>query len=145
MRYAIRYRCGHEAEVNVYGKKKERERKLDLIKNRECVSCRARHETEHGYAALDGNEREVEWGMDIRQAILSMVSKRFTEEAMGIRHSEESGEITTEERDRRFQESDTRLIPILDGLMSETSSDWFLGRYKTGEDAVMKAVEDRYL
>ena len=69
-KYTITYRCGHTAEVQLYGKYEDRDKKIAWYKTIDCPECRAKARDEEakvkGYAELTGSEKQVRWANDIR-------------------------------------------------------------------------------
>ncbi len=69
-KYTITYRCGHTAEVQLYGKYEDREKKIAWYKTIDCPECRAKAQAvaseANGYATLEGSEKQVRWANDIR-------------------------------------------------------------------------------
>lgn len=69
-KYTITYRCGHTAEVQLYGKYEDREKKIAWYKTIDCPECRAKAQAAaleaKGYATLEGSEKQVSWANEIR-------------------------------------------------------------------------------
>lgn len=81
-KYTITYRCGHTAEVQLYGSYKDRERKIAYYKTIDCPECRANKANEdakeNGYAVLTGSAKQVGWASDIRAAKMAEADKLAT-------------------------------------------------------------------
>ena len=73
-KYTITYRCGHTAEVQLYGTYKDREKKIAYYKTIDCPECRAKAVAEDaqskGYAELTGSAKQVSWANDIRSKMM---------------------------------------------------------------------------
>ena len=75
----ITYRCGHTAEVQLYGAYKDREKKIAYHKTIDCPECRAKAAAEDaqgkGYAELTGSAKQVSWANDIRTKMMHEVDE----------------------------------------------------------------------
>lgn len=74
-KYTITYRCGHTAEVQLYGKYEDREKKIAYYKTIDCPECRAKAAAkdaqDKGYAELTGSAKQVSWANDIRTKMMA--------------------------------------------------------------------------
>lgn len=82
-KYAIIYRCGHTAEVQLYGKYEDREKKIAYYKTIDCPECRAKEAADKakadGLAELTGSPKQVSWASDIRSEKLADAEKLATQ------------------------------------------------------------------
>ena len=85
-KYQITYSCGHEGEIQLFGKMTERDRKIKWLESEglcpECYKAKQAAEREEasakaheaakdmGLPALKGSERQVAWAETIRQSAL---------------------------------------------------------------------------
>jgi hypothetical protein len=89
MKYEVTYSCGHTDTVQLYGPNKDRERKLEWLKDRLCPACykklqEAQREAkvkeaiaeakESGLPELVGSEKQVSWALEIRHNMLDGMS-----------------------------------------------------------------------
>lgn len=69
-RYTITYKCGHTAEVQLYGKESERQRKIAWYATIDCPECEAREQKElaekMALPELTGSEKQIAWAVKIR-------------------------------------------------------------------------------
>lgn len=76
-KYTITYRCGHTAEVQLYGKYADRERKINYYKTIDCPECRAKalakEAQSKGFAELTGSTKQVNWANDIRNTKMAEI------------------------------------------------------------------------
>ena len=81
MKYTVKFACGHEAVVELFGKSSDREWKLQRMAEGLCADCyRAQQEAERkaaseaaaeeakkqGFSELKGSEKQVAWAETIR-------------------------------------------------------------------------------
>lgn len=77
-KYTVKFACGHEEVINLYGSHAERERKIDG-KCSECYKAekKAEKETESSkiedMPELQGSEKQVAWANDIRNKMAAEV------------------------------------------------------------------------
>lgn len=75
-KYTITYKCGHTAEVQLYGKESERQSKINWYSTINCPECKAREEadkaTEKGYPELTGTPKQVAWANQIRNKAVNL-------------------------------------------------------------------------
>jgi hypothetical protein len=78
-KYTITYRCGHTAEVQLYGPYADREKKIAYYKTINCPDCRAKAAGEDaqkkGYAELTGSAKQVSWANSIRSKMMHEVDE----------------------------------------------------------------------
>lgn len=75
MKYQVTFSCGHEGRVDLFGKNREREYKLEQFARDICPECaaaqRAKKEEESGLPELEGSEKQVAWATKIRQNLIT--------------------------------------------------------------------------
>lgn len=78
-KYTIKYACGHEGTVDLFGKSKTREYEIKRLEKGDCPECEARltakenaaFAEERGLPELVGTERQVQWANTLRRTKLS--------------------------------------------------------------------------
>ena len=107
MKYDITYSCGHQGEVDLFGKSRDRERKVKYLETCICPACQTaqiRKEAEDaGLPELEGSEKQIRWALEIRASkikytkesipeLVSMIDKPIDERmASTIRHNRARG------------------------------------------------------
>lgn len=90
MKVTIKYSCGHEGILEVFGKAEERERKIKYFEEFGlCPSCykaeKSSEEKEvsekHKLPGLKGSEKQISWASKIRKGLI----EKFEEEKQAIR------------------------------------------------------------
>lgn len=86
MKYTVKFACGHEAVVELFGKSSDREWKLQRLAEGLCPDCyRAQQEAERkaaseaaaeeakkqGFSELNGSEKQIAWAETIRAKFMS--------------------------------------------------------------------------
>lgn len=118
--YGIDYKCGHDAEVQIYGTNAhgERDRKVAWYESQDCPACRARKARggEDGMAALEGSDKQVAWAGDIRDKVMaSMRQARSDWAAKGA-------------GDKELDRADS----IIGWLCGQTSASWWIDHDTAG-------------
>ena len=95
MKCKVTYSCGHQGQVEVFGRSKDRESKLNWYKNKAvCPACyKAQKEAEiakasEGLAQLTGTEKQVKWATQIRAEFVSKVKATIPSTAEGQKAAE---------------------------------------------------------
>ncbi len=98
-KYTITYKCGHTAEVQLYGKYEERERKIKWYATINCPDCEAKEQREiaekAGLPTLTGSEKQIAWATKIRNNALETLNGHI--EAYVAPHNKH---IITDARDK---------------------------------------------
>lgn len=83
-KYHVTYSCGHDGEVQLFGPRAERERKLAWYHEvAVCPDCyRARQKAEaaqltEGLVELTGTEKQVAWATELRAKLVRELSERY--------------------------------------------------------------------
>ena len=75
----LTYSCGHTAEVQLYGKRSERERKVASAAKYPCAACRAAaaqvKDTANGLPQLIGSEKQIAWASECRAKMLPLADQ----------------------------------------------------------------------
>ena len=87
MKLNIKYSCGHEGTIEVFGKAEERERKIKYFEEYGlCPDCyKAEKKTEekafaegHELPELKGSEKQISWANKIRKELIEKFEKEKT-------------------------------------------------------------------
>ena len=74
----ITHACGHQEEIQVFGKRADREKKIAWLESQLCAECRAREGAAQGaakgWAALEGSPKQVAWAEDIRGETMDAIA-----------------------------------------------------------------------
>lgn len=78
MKYDVKYACGHTGTVNLFGKRKDREYRLEYISKGVCPDCwrakkldeAAEVEERENLPELSGSEKQIAWARSIRKKLL---------------------------------------------------------------------------
>ena len=120
-KYTITYKCGHTAEVNLYGKLADREAKIAWYKTIDCPECRAKaaanNAKDNGFAELTGSPKQVSWANDIRAKKLADAEKLATK--------------VTKNKDM--------FISAIDKMKNEASASWWIDRR---DDTIMDILKE---
>jgi hypothetical protein len=78
MKYQITHKCGHEVTLNLTGPFKERESRIEWLKNHDCTECyrkaaRANAKAEN-MVELQGTEKQIAWAETIRAKKLDQIA-----------------------------------------------------------------------
>lgn len=101
----VTYKCGHVAEVQLFGKMEDREKKIAWYATIDCPECQAEAKAEEAKAAglpeLTGSEKQIAWALSIRQKFVDEVEAIKTETLSKIR--EEKAEWFVSQADKAKQ------------------------------------------
>lgn len=80
-KYKITYKCGHTAEVQLYGKYADREKKIAWYATINCPDCDASEQREKAEAAglpqLTGSEKQIAWANRLRNDALDIINAQI--------------------------------------------------------------------
>ncbi len=123
-KYEVTFSCGHLQEVELFGKHKERDRKVEWYQStgvcsacfkaqkdaelREISTKIAEASTELGLPALTGSEKQVVWAEILRQQRIKSSAEDFA------RFYERHADLKD------------RAEPVLDWLLTQTSAKWWI-------------------
>lgn len=120
-KYTITYKCGHTAEVQLYGKYEDREKKVAYYTTIDCPECRAREAAakakDDGLAELTGSPKQVSWASDIR--------------AEKLADAEQLAEKVTRNKDM--------FDGAINKMKAETSASWWIDRR---DDTIMDILKE---
>lgn len=107
MRYEITRICGHEEEVQLFGKAADRERRIARMEAEPCAACRAKG------SGLEGTPKQCAWATDIRSDM------RRTVEGM-------RDECRQKATDEQMAVIDANCDKVQRAIDAETSAKWFI-------------------
>ena len=74
-KYSVKHTCGHISEVALFGPSKDREYRLDRMRENVCLNCEnaanAERNAEAGLPALTGTPKQIAWAESIRAAAMA--------------------------------------------------------------------------
>lgn len=77
-KYKITYKCGHQKEVQLFGKYTEREKKIAWYATIDCPDCEAENQKEMaekaGLPQLTGSDKQVAWATKLRNNALDILN-----------------------------------------------------------------------
>ena len=80
-KYTVTYKCGHTAEVQLYGKESEREKKIAWYATINCPDCEAKEQKEtaeaSGLPELTGSEKQIAWATKLRNNALDKLDAQI--------------------------------------------------------------------
>lgn len=120
----ITHACGHQEEIQVFGKRADRERKIAWLESQVCAECRAAEAAEAskaaGMAALTGSAKQIAWAEDLRSETMDAIAALKTRTDNEAAHKD-------------------RVIAYLGGI---TSAEWWIdNRFYAGAKMSRRAVE----
>jgi hypothetical protein len=120
----ITHACGHQEEIQVFGKRADREKKIAWLEAQLCAECRAREGAAQGaakgWAALEGSPKQIAWAEDIRGKTMDAIAALKTR--------------TDDEAARK-----DRIIAYLGGI---TSAEWWIdSRFYAGAKMIRRAIK----
>lgn len=83
-KYDIKYACGHEDVVELFGKESERQRKLEWLATQDCPKCKKQQKIDlrkeqiinFDLPSLSGSEKQIEWAIELRGRVIdSMIDE----------------------------------------------------------------------
>lgn len=97
-KYTVTYKCGHTAEVQLYGKYADREKKIAWYATINCPDCEASEQKEKAEASglpqLTGSEKQIAWATKIRNNALDIIN------AANERNTEAKRQVLADFRDK---------------------------------------------
>lgn len=120
----ITHACGHQEEIQVFGKRADREKKIAWLESQLCAECRAREGAAqgaaNGWAALEGSPKQIAWAEDIRGKTMDAIAGLKTR--------------TDDEAARK-----DRVIAYIGGI---TSAEWWIdNRFYAGAKMIRRAIK----
>lgn len=105
--YTVKFACGHTAEIQLFGKESERQRKIKYLEESGmCPSCYKKQQeeakkaaeaqaaaeaSEMGLPELTGSEKQVVWATKIRNGLMESISKMQDAAFKIIENAKETG------------------------------------------------------
>lgn len=132
MKYTVKCSCGHEIEVNIYGKESERESKIKWYETEAvCPECyKSKMENERKAAAdglnlpeLEGSEKQVAWAEKIRAAFIRSYESTVNTYAKG---TQEQREATKKAIDAATANPRVKLYKKVIAVFEEKSAKWWI-------------------
>ena len=135
MKYTITHSCGHEEQVELFGKAADRDRKVAAMESEPCSECRAKEAHVDGLPDLEGSPKQVAWAGDIRKQFIV----RWAENLEKFAQNAEAGRKKMEEKKaagenvekyetqyKKITEALEKAQRIFGGIKKETSASWFI-------------------
>lgn len=120
-KYTITYKCGHTADIQIFGKYEDREKKVAYYATIDCPECRAREAAAKakadGLAELTGSPKQVSWASNIR--------------AEKLADAEQLAEKVTRNKDM--------FDGAINKMKAETTASWWIDRR---DDTVMDILKE---
>lgn len=115
-RYDVKYACGCERTVNLYGKAADRERKVEWLATQICPDCLAKMAAEqmkedaaaNDFPELVGTPKQIEWAMTIRHRII------------------ENNYLLDKLNREPYNEGERKMQIAIAELLTETSAKWWI-------------------
>ncbi len=77
-KYTVTYKCGHQKEVQLYGKESDRQKKIAWYATIDCPDCEAEMQKEmsdaNGLPSLTGSEKQIAWATKLRNQALEILN-----------------------------------------------------------------------
>lgn len=76
-KYTVTYKCGHMAEVKLYGKMSARDNIISYCQTIECKDCQVARkvaEAQESGCHLTGSDKQIAWAFDIRHKFMAVKS-----------------------------------------------------------------------
>lgn len=124
MKTTITHTCGHQEEIVVYGKRADREKKIEWLESQPCAECRAAESAEisksTGMVELTGSAKQIAWAEDLRAETMDAIAALKTR--------------TDDEAARK-----DRVIKYIGGI---TSAAWWIdNHFYVGAKMVRRAIK----
>lgn len=115
-KYDVKYACGCERTVNLYGKSADRDRKIAWLETQMCPDCAAKaraealkaDESANDLPELVGTPKQVEWAMIIRHRII------------------ENNYLLDDLNREPYNEGERKMQIAITELLTETSAKWWI-------------------
>lgn len=135
-KYTVKFACGHEEVINLYGSQAERERKIayyqELGKCSECYKAekKAEKETEaskiEDMPELQGTEKQVSWANDIRNKMAAEVVEYIESKVKTDVKTFSSSFAALNEEQKAFVIRKSEAVAKYATLMTETSAKYYI-------------------
>ena len=100
MKYDITYSCGHQGEVDLFGKSRDRERKVKYLETCICPACQAKkikkEAKDAGLPELEGSEKQIHWALEIRKFQVGKLEDSVSEMISDLENKELTVDISAD-------------------------------------------------
>ncbi len=144
-KYEVTYTCGHTDTIELFGRMKDREWRLEREKDKLCPECwkkqleedRAKENAEAaeanktlGLPELEGTEKQIPWAESIRQQILSAIEK----EVLGI---------ISPEKKKKHPDKYKSILEGVKSIKQHTAASWWIDRRRnTNYNLLIDMIND---
>lgn len=125
-KYEVTYSCGHKETMQLYGKEKDRQEKIEWYRTRLCPDCYQAYQAEHikskkeeyGLPALTGSPRQIAWAEKIRDKAIEEYEHLVEQEKVKYDYKPDF--------EVRLKETLETLKPIKDIFTEETEAKFYI-------------------
>ena len=135
-KYTVKFACGHEEVINLYGSHAERERKIAYYQQHgKCSECykaekKAEKETEaskiEDMPELQGTEKQVSWANDIRNKMAAEVVEYIESKVKTDVKTFSSSFAALNEEQKAFVVRKSEAVAKYATLITETSAKYYI-------------------
>lgn len=80
-KYTVTYKCGHTAEVQLYGKEAERQKKIAWYSTINCLDCETKEQKDKaevaGLPEFTGSDKQIAWATKLRNNALDKLDAQI--------------------------------------------------------------------
>lgn len=141
MKYQITHTCGHDEQVELFGKGTERTRKITWMESQDCRACRndaanvaaTKANEQAGLPSLMGSEKQVSWAETIRATQLAMIARELSNvaEAM-VRQGKTEAQIAADR---------APIDAMVAKVQTQTSAAWWIDHRSDSLQTLLKAAQ----
>lgn len=144
MKYQITHTCGHDEQVELFGKGTDRQSKIAWMEQQDCRACRngaanvaATKANEANEAAglptLTGSEKQVSWAETVRTNQLAMVVRELDNVAAAMaRQGKSEAQIATDR---------APIDAMVAKVQAQTSAAWWIDHRSDSLQTLLKAAQ----
>lgn len=133
----ITYACGHNEEVQMYGKIADRTARAAAAGRRDCPACAAAQakaaDKAAGLPALVGSEKQVSWASTIRAALLKEA------EALDAKLGAKRAELAQAPDEVKAAQLDAVAV-ALDVLRGKTAAKWWIDNRDLRAESIVREL-----
>lgn len=137
-KYLVKYACGHEQEVELFGPIKQRQWRLEHMADELCPECERKREAaklakdaeDNELPALNGSEKQVTWAMKIRHDMLKSINELSKNVEKHERNASEHPELVNDFVERRIEALKKTMSKAAMYISEETSAAFFIDNKK---------------
>lgn len=141
MKYSITHTCGHDEQVELFGKGTERQKKIAWMEQQDCRACRngatnAAATTSNaaaGLPTLTGSEKQISWAETVRAAQLAMVARELNNVAEAMARQGK----TPEQIVGAYAPIDVMVVKV----QAQTSAAWWIDHRSDSLQTLLKAAQ----